>query len=66
MKIETLNEVMLASANQRRALVELANEIPELLADYEHCALDADGHLDPHRKKRIEKIRALLGKVKTS
>jgi len=66
MKIETFNDVIQASANQRRALVELANEIPELLADYEHCALDADGHLDSHRKKRIEKIRALLGQTKTT
>jgi len=65
MKIETFKDVIQASANQRRALVELANEIPELLADYEHCALDAEGHLDPYRKKRIETIRALLGKIKT-
>lgn len=37
--------------------MRIIKELPELLADYEHCALDADGHLDSVRAKNISKLR---------
>jgi len=41
----------------------LLKELPELLADYEHLAPDSDGKIDPHRKKRIRRMGALLLKI---
>ena len=44
---------------------QLLNELPELLADYEHLAPDADGNIDSHRKKRIERFGILLRKLRS-
>jgi len=40
-----------------QAAMSIINALPELLADYEHCALDADGRLDSTRARSISKIR---------
>jgi len=40
-----------------QAAIRIIKALPELLADYEHCALDADGRLDSVRAKTISKIR---------
>ena len=49
----------------RESLIrKLLNELPELLADYEHLAPDSDGKIDPHRKKRIRRIGGLLFKIR--
>jgi len=37
--------------------------MPELLADYAHLAPDVDGKIDPHRKKRIQRVGMLLRKI---
>ena len=44
-------------APDREATMKIIKALPELLADYEHCALDADGRLDPSRARSISKIR---------
>lgn len=41
----------------------LIRAIPELLRDYEHLAPDADGKIDPVRKRRIGRIAKLLHKI---
>jgi hypothetical protein len=43
---------------------KLLIELPELLADYEHLAPDADGKIDATRKQRIRRIGGLLVKIK--
>jgi hypothetical protein len=46
-----------AMRDNRESLVRklLNDELPELLADYEHLAADSDGKIDPFRKKRIRR-----------
>jgi hypothetical protein len=44
---------------------KLLIELPELLADYEHLAPDADGKIDTTRKQRIRRIGGLLFKIRT-
>lgn len=48
-----------------KLIAKLLKEMPELLADYEHCAQDVDGKLDPHRKKRIARIGGIVLKLQT-
>jgi hypothetical protein len=43
---------------------KLLKELPELLADYEHLAPDADGKIDPVRKTRVRRIGSLLLKIR--
>jgi hypothetical protein len=45
--------------------MQIIKELPELLADFEHCALDADGRLDSVRAKTISKIRRQVQAVLT-
>lgn len=40
-----------------QATMRVIQAIPEMLADYEHCALDSDGRLDSVRGRRISKMR---------
>jgi|SRR5467141_4111577 len=44
-------------------VAKLLKDLPELLADYERCALDADGNLDSFRGKRIKNMKELLSKI---
>jgi hypothetical protein len=37
----------------------------EFIADYTHLAPDADAHIDPHRKRNIERATRLLHKLET-
>ncbi len=53
----------MAKDNRESLIRKLLKELPELLADYEHLAPDSDGKIDPHRKKRIQRIGALLLKI---
>lgn len=46
-------------------IAKLLKELPELLADYEHCARDEKGNLDTFRKRRIARIGKLLVKLQT-
>jgi hypothetical protein len=55
----------MAKDNRESLIRKLLNELPELLADYEHLAPDSDGKLDPHRKKRIQRIGGLLFKIRS-
>jgi hypothetical protein len=48
-----------------KLVVKLLKELPELLADYEHCAQDADGKVDAIRKKRVAKIGSLVLRIQT-
>ena len=50
--------------NRESLIRKLLKELPELLADYEHLAPDSDGKIDPHRKKRIQRIGGLLVKIR--
>jgi hypothetical protein len=50
----------MAENNRASLILKLLKELPELLADYEHLAPDSDGKIDPHRKKRIQRIGSLL------
>lgn len=54
----------MAKDNRESLVRKLLKELPELLADYEHLAPDADGKIDAHRKKRIQRIGALLLKIR--
>jgi len=45
--------------NRDKLIAKLLKELPELLADYEHLAQDADGNVDQYRRKRIERWNAL-------
>jgi hypothetical protein len=47
----------------KSAIEKLLKELPELLADYEHCARDEKGDLDGFRKRRISRIGKLLAKI---
>jgi hypothetical protein len=49
--------------NRETLIRKLLKELPELLADYEHLAPDADGKLDSTRKARIRKIGGLLTRI---
>jgi hypothetical protein len=49
--------------NRESLIRKLLKELPELLADYAHLAPDSDGNIDPHRKKRIQRIGGLLLKI---
>jgi hypothetical protein len=53
----------MAEDNRESLVRKLLKELPELLADYEHLAPDCDGKIDRHRKKRIQRIGALLLKI---
>jgi hypothetical protein len=44
-------------------IVMLLQELPELLADYEHLAPDSDGNIDTHRQRRIKRVGTLLRKI---
>ncbi len=41
-------------------IARIVKELPELLADYENCAVDYDGKLDATRRRRIQKFRDWL------
>jgi hypothetical protein len=45
--------------NRDKLIAKLLKELPELLADYEHLAQDADAKVDQYRRKRIERLTAL-------
>jgi hypothetical protein len=45
--------------NRDKLIAKLLKELPELLADYEHLAQDADGKVDQYRRKRIERLGTL-------
>lgn len=49
--------------NRETLVRKLLREMPELLADYAHLAPDVDGKIDPHRKKRIQRVGMLLQKI---
>ena len=42
---------------------KLLNEMPELMADYDHVVRDMENKLDAVRKARIKKIYAILAKI---
>ena len=50
--------------NRETLIRKLLKELPELLADYEHLAPDADGRIDATRRARIRKISGLLVRIK--
>jgi hypothetical protein len=43
-----------------QATMRIIKALPKLLADYEHCALHANGYLDGRRARSISKIRRQL------
>jgi hypothetical protein len=54
----------MAKDNRESLIRKLLKELPELLADYEHLAPDMDGNIEPHRKRRIQRISGLLLKIR--
>jgi hypothetical protein len=48
-----------------KLISKLLKELPELLADYEHLAQDADGKVDVYRRKRIARLGSLILKLQT-
>jgi hypothetical protein len=51
--------------NREKLIAKLLKELPELLADYEHCAQDESGRVDVFRRKRIAKIGSFVLKLQT-
>jgi hypothetical protein len=51
--------------HREKLITKLLKELPELLADYEHCAQDESGKVDSFRKKRIAKIGSIVLKLQT-
>jgi hypothetical protein len=47
----------------RKALNRLAKLLREVITDYEHCAVDDGGNLDPWRKRLIKRVRTAISKV---
>jgi hypothetical protein len=50
----------MAENNRESLILKLLKELPELLADHEHSAPGSDGKIDPHRKKRAQRIGSLV------
>ena len=46
-----------------QATMKIIRALPKLLADYEHCALHANGRLDNRRARSISKIRSQVKAV---
>jgi hypothetical protein len=51
---------------EAQTLRELLQELPELLADYMHCAVDNDGGLDNVRDVRIRKVQGMVKQLRNS
>jgi hypothetical protein len=51
--------------NRAKLREKLLEELLELLADHQHCALGEDGKYDPLRRKRIERVGFLIVKLQT-
>jgi hypothetical protein len=51
--------------NRDKLIAKLLKELPELLADYEHCAKDESGKVDVFRRKRIAKIGSIVLRLQT-
>ena len=49
--------------NRAKLREKLLEELLELIADHQHCALGEDGKYDPSRRKRIERVGFLIVKL---
>ena len=43
---------------------KLLKELPAFIDDYEHCAVDEEGHLDADRRKMIKRLRGLVFRLR--
>ncbi|SRR5579872_1579132 len=48
--------------NRETLIRKLLKELPELLGDYQHCALDADGNIDSRRKQNIREAKRAIAR----
>ena len=60
---ETILAIHAELAPDRQATMKIIRALPKLLADYEHCALHANGRLDNRRARSISKIRSQVKAV---
>jgi hypothetical protein len=49
----------------RKALNRVTSLLQAVVRDYEHCAVDEAGNLDPWRKRLIKRVKTTISKVQT-